>query len=273
MHMEMEMALNKKPKFEAQDSPQESKGSQEAAAAETTQTVASDAQEQSSSASTEQAAPEAKQETQSESTAVATRPAASVSTVVKKQPKYREALVEYKDVIDPQTVEFNTFRRITVGLDGFEDDQKVDLGKEIHLELMSYNDRWVVSPGTQDKEATDHVRYSADGKTIDGTEQTVQEYLDYLKKVEAYDEASVKQYMTVYGFLTYSNGKEIDVIDRSLVAVQVPPQSRAFFDRYRIETGFKVAAGVMEETNHLVLKQEKQQGKTTKYAVIRFSGK
>lgn len=226
--------------------------------------------EQSSGAPAEQAAPAAKAETQSESKAVAVRPAASVSTNVKK-PKYQVAYADFENVIDPTTVEFNTFKRITVSLDGFEDDQKADLGKEIHLDLMSFNSRWVVSPGTQDAEATELVRYSADGKTIDQTGEDVQEYLQNLIKIEGYKDASVKQYLSVYGFLTYANGAPIDAIDRSLVCVQVPPQSRALFDRFRIETGFKVAAGVMEETSEIVLTQSKQQGKTAKFAVINFS--
>lgn len=264
------MAL-KKQKFEDQEQSSATQGAAtETATVEETKAAPA---EKPSTVSTEQAAPAATQEpAQATTTEVAVRPAASVSTAVKK-PKYQQALVDYENVIDPTSVEFNTFRRITVGLDGFEDDQKVDLGKELRLELMSFNDRWVVSPGTQDKEATDFVRYSADGKTIDGTGQDINEYLDELIKVEGYKDAAIKRYMSIYGFLTYANGAEIDVIDRSLVAIQVPPQSKAYFDRYRIESGFKIAAGAMEETNMLVLRQEKQQGKDKKFAVIRFSGK
>lgn len=223
-----------------------------------------------STAATAETAPAATQEP-SKSTAVANRSANSVSTAVKKA--YQPALEDLRNVIDPAGMEFNTFTRVTVGLDGFEDDQKKDLGKEIKLELMSWNNRFVASPGTQDADAAEYVRYSLDGKTIEGTNDDIMDYVKQLKEVEGYKDAALKEYLTLYGFLTHANGKDIDMVDRSIVAVQVPPQSRALFTRYQIETGVKISQGVMEATPTLVLRQEKQQGKTTKFAIIRFSAK
>lgn len=209
--------------------------------------------------------------TESTSREVAAAPANPVSTAVRG--KFGPALEQFRNVIDPATLEFNTFTRVTVGLDGFEDDQKKDLGKVIKLQLMSFNDRFVLSPGVQGSEATEFVRYSIDGKTIQGTGEDCMTYLKNLKEVEGYKDASMKQYMSIYGMLTHANGADVPVEDQHIVALQVPPQSRALFTRLQVESGIKIAQGVMQPTDVLVCTQEKQQGKTAKFAIIKFSNK
>lgn len=201
-------------------------------------------------------------------TALAAAPATSVATVGK---KFSACLEEFRNVIDPAAVEFNTFTRVTVGLDGFEDDQKKDLGKRLVMKIISFNDRYVASPGTQDAEATPLVRYSLDGKTIEGTGESVADYVKMLKEVEGYADACIKQYLTIYGMLQEANGKPIPAEDQTIIALQVPPQSRARFSRLQIEAGLKVGMGAMKATDILVCDQEKQQGKDRKYAIISFS--
>ncbi len=207
-------------------------------------------------------------------TAVAVKPATAVSTVVSK--KFQASLQEYHNAIDPVGLDFNTFSRVTVGLDGFSDDKQIDLGKEIRLELMSYNDRYVVSPGVDNDEAKAFVRYSLDGVVIDSGEDAgmlVADYLKNLKEVEGYKDASVKQYLNIVGFLTHANDAEIIPEDRIIISLQVPPQSRAVFSRHQITMGVKVAQKIMAETNTLVCRQHKAVNGTTKYATIDFSHK
>jgi hypothetical protein len=83
----------------------------------------------------------------------------------------------------------------------------------------------------------------------------------------------MKHYMTIYGQLVESNGKEIPPEDREIIALQVPPQSRALFTRLQIESGIKIAQGVLQPTDILVCRQEKAQGKTQKFAIIKFAHK
>jgi hypothetical protein len=54
-------------------------------------------------------------------------------------------------------------------------------GQTIKLQLMSFNDRYTLSPGVQDADATEHVRFSVDGKTIDGTGEDCAAYIEKLK--------------------------------------------------------------------------------------------
>jgi Fe-S-cluster formation regulator IscX/YfhJ len=214
-------------------------------------------------------APEIKEEA-TQQNALTTAPATSLVAAGPVK-KFTAALEEFRNVIDPAGMEFNTFTRVTVGLDGFEDDQKRDLGKSLKMQLLSFNDRWVASPGSQEADATPHVRYSLDGKTIEGTGEDVMAYIKTLKEVEGYTDASLKQYMTIYGFLIATDGKEIDLEDRYVIALQVPPQSRARFTRLQIEAGLKAGMGTMKLSDTLICSQEKQQGKDKKFAVIGFA--
>lgn len=211
--------------------------------------------------------------------------AAAVPAVVAAKPvavakKYVPALAEYKNVIDPSALDFDTFTRITVGLDGFSDDQKVPLGKTIKLQLMSWNERFTVSPGVKNSEADEKVRFSLDGKTIDGTGESVADYLKVLREVDGYTEASVKKYYSMYGFLMQTSAPDakgypvitdIEAVDRSIVSVQIPPRSVSQFTRYQLESGIKISQGLLAESDEITLTQGKQSGKTTDYANVAFS--
>lgn len=207
-------------------------------------------------------------------------PAVAAKNVPAVAKKFTPALEEYKGVIDPSTMDFDTFTRITVGLDGFTDDQDVPLGKIIKIQLMSWNERYTVTAGEDNAEANEKVRFSLDGKTIDGTGESVTEYLKVLREVDGYENASVKKYYALYGFLMqtsapdargYPNVVDVDPVDRAIVSIQIPPRSVSLFTRYQITTGVKISQGIIEASDELVLTQGKQAGKTKDYANIQFS--
>lgn len=185
---------------------------------------------------------------------------------------FKKALAQFENAIDPTTLEFNTLNRVTVGLDGFSDEREVDLGKKIAMEMLSYNERFVVTTGAQnDKEADKLVKFSPDGKvTEDGTD--VNEYIAYLKE-QGYDKAAKKKYLALIGFLVYKDGNEIEPEDREIISVQIPPMSVALFTRYQMTHGVKVSQGVAEDSPILFLTQEKVKGDKTNYASINFSSK
>lgn len=189
--------------------------------------------------------------------------------------KYKPALEQFKNQIDPSTLDFDTFPRVTVGLDGFSDDKKAELGKKIVLRMMSWNERYIVTPGKDDEEANALVKYSLDGKTIDGTGESVADYIKMLKEVEGYTDAACKKYYSIYGFMTaHSKEGQLDQIDpaeQPIVSIQVPPRSVSLFTRFQIEHGVKVAQGIVPETDLVLLTQEKTTGKTKAYASIKFS--
>lgn len=273
-------ATESKKKFEGMDeagsdvavaentAEQETQGAAEQPAAET----AAAEVEVAETATEAQAAPAA-----SESTAVAVAAPAGGAVAVTK--KFVGALAGKENQLDPASLDFNTFPRITVGLDGFSNDSDVDLGKEIRLEVLSFNDRYVLSPGTDDDESKVHVRYSLDGKTIQSSDtdeyngMACADYISLLQNTHGLDNASMKKYLSVYGMMIYANDAPIPDEDQEIVALQVPPQSRALFERYRINQGVKIARGVSKENDVVFCRQEKKVGNGKKYALINFAAK
>lgn len=191
--------------------------------------------------------------------------------------KPRRALEELEGLIDPSTLEYDTFRRITVALDGFKDEAKIKLGTRIKIELMSYNDRFVVSPGVKDDEADKLVRYSRDGINLDDGSGTCDDYVKLLRDVNGYPKAETKRYLNLYGMLVATAKNEdapfgvIPPEDREIVTVQIPPKSYGKFSGYQLTSGVKVAMGVYQESNMLQLEAKSVVGRTAEYAEIGFS--
>ena len=188
--------------------------------------------------------------------------------------KYKPALDGYRDQIDPASLDFDTFTRITCGLDGFSDDQKKELGKQVKIQIMSWNERFIVTTGEDNDEANALTRFSLDGKTIDGTGQPVPDYIAHLVN-EGYEDSCSKKYYSLYGFLvaTSPNGQLEDIppADRAIVNVQIAPRSVSQFTQFQITHGVKVSQGIVADTDLLLLTQEKKDGKTKKYASIKFA--
>jgi len=234
-----------------------------------------DSEEEAAAATREAAKPSKEAVKENTEKALAIVKEASVSTVVTK--KFIGALSEKENVFDPRSLDFNTFPRVTVGLDGFSSDAGEDYGDLIAIEVMSYNTRWVASPGVDDEEAKVHVRYSLDGKTIDSTGddngESLQAWVKTLKEVHGFEKASIKEYLAIYGFMTYADGAEIDPADLEIIALQVPPQSRALFERHQITMGVKISRGTVEASDIVWASQEKKVAGGKKYALINFSAK
>lgn len=230
-------------------------------------------------AAPEAAAPEAAAEA-AKTTAVVIADAKAGAVTVSK--KFVGALSELENQFDPTSLDFNTFPRVTVGLDGFTKDD-TDLGKVIKLEVMSFNTRYVASPGDDSDEAKKLVRYSLDGKTIvssgDDNGMDIHAYIKEMKAVHGMEDAGLKEYLSIFGFLVAAddsegNYNEIAEEDREIVELQVPPQSRALFTRYQMTEGVKIARGVTKASPYIVCTQEKKQGSgTKKFALIHFSNK
>lgn len=255
-----DVAVAEKPAVTVAEIP-EQPAAQTAAAATPTAEAAVDAKE-AAKAATE--------------TAVVVANAKANAVVASK--KFVGALSDKENVFDPSTLDFNTFPRVTVGLDGFSDDSGRDLGKVIKIEVMSYNTRWVASPGTDDEESKKFVRYSLDGKTIDSNGDDngmdIQAYINEMKTVHGLEDAGLKEYLAIYGFLTFANGEEIAEADRDIVGLQVPPQSRALFTRHQMTEGVKIQRGIVQASDVVVCTQEKKSGSgTKKFALIHFSSK
>lgn len=101
------------------------------------------------------------------------------------------------------------------------------IGDEINLQLLSYQDSYVVSP-EDDKAPREVVRYSDDGiNCSDGT--SVAEHLAFLKS-NGYPKAKLKERIIVVAALLKS-GKPCDEVG-GLVQLDLPPSSRTMWKRY-----------------------------------------
>lgn len=198
--------------------------------------------------------------------------AASTSVSAPKPIKAAPAFNDFEDAL-PE-VEFGTFPRITADLGGFEMDKEV-IGDTIKLEMMSWNHRYVVTPGSDDKEASELVRYSNDGVMLaDGSGVTVADYLNTLKTVHGYEGASVKNYIDLTGLLvgqgTGATVEEISEDEQVVVQVQLSPQSVKQFNGYRITKGVFEARKGVQTGNVLTLKRERNEYNGKKFAYISF---
>jgi len=100
-----------------------------------------------------------------------------------------------------------------------------NLGTEISLSILSWNYRWIASPGDDADDAKADVRFSYNGKTIAGTNESILEYVEALRVTEGYDKAKLKQYIDLWGCLTHANGEELAEEDQYPVKLQLAPQS------------------------------------------------
>jgi hypothetical protein len=227
------MALNKPKQSPAAPGKFEDDSAGSTAVAERPQTPPSaPASAQPTPAAEAAAAAEAK-------TAIAKVGAGSLAAAVQTE----NLLAQMRDAIP--AVQFGTFPRL-IGANGnvsVKTDGDKLLGRWADLQLLSWSDTYVVSPGSDKDEAKKLVRYSRDGVTIDETGESVNDYLKQLREVDGYKDASKKQYVELIGFLKSSEQAGGPVGE--LVQVSLSPKSRLTFDAYRANVGVKVRLGQM----------------------------
>jgi hypothetical protein len=163
-------------------------------------------------------------------TATATAAASSALSTVTTPTKFKLAFVDKNNVFDTATVE-----GLAMATPALKDEQgeiyKGDkaLGKKIHFELISFNHRWTVGTGENDKEAKDYFRVSLDNKTISGTGEDLHLYLESLK-AQGFNKAKISPYMDLFGFVVWVEGKgEIPVDERELCILQCSQTSKGNF--------------------------------------------
>lgn len=192
--------------------------------------------------------------------------------IAKASSKFSPALSDFENVIAPEDVAAlgpGTFPKVTVDLGGFVLDKTTVLGPEIEIEMISWNKRWVISPGVNDAEANDHVRFSTDGETIsDG--RTIKEYIEHLRNVEGYEKADVKEYFSLWANLTKTKDGDVSPEKQQMVEVQLSPQSAAQFKRYQLEQGMKISRGISTESPMIRLTSERRNLKGNNFGIAIF---
>lgn len=159
-----------------------------------------------------------------------------------KQGKFEVALTDLRDVIP--SVEFGTFPRLVGSNGNVMDKDGKALGQFVDLQLLSWTETYVVSPGEDSDEAKKSVRYSRDGVTIDETGESVAAYLEQLRTVDGYENAAKKKYIELVGILEKAD-KTTDHLGQ-LVQVSLSPQSLKSFEGYRANVSVQVRLGKRE---------------------------
>lgn len=172
-------------------------------------------------------------------TAVATRSAGAVAQKPKSVNMLDYDLVGLlQDRLPP--VDFGEGVRL-VGSNGqIMDGDKKLLGEAVVLTLLSWNDRWVLSPGENGAEAKEHARYSFDSVTTTKGED-VKEYLEMLRKEMGYNKAALKNYVDLFGILEESS-KPTEHIG-SAVSVSLSPDSVKALSGFRRDLVIKGMMG------------------------------
>lgn len=177
------------------------------------------------------------------STAIAKAASTGVSTNVR---KFEPAFKDNNNVFDNATVEGLSMAAPRIkGEQGSMALGDQDLGEAIQFELVSFNHRWAIGTGENDKEAKDYFRVSLDNETISGEGTLVTDYLNTLR-AKGFAKAKKSPYMDLWGFVTWSSKTgAIPVDERQLACLQCSQTSMGNW------TSFCTSRGLLEQSGRV----------------------
>lgn len=146
-----------------------------------------------------------------------------------------------------------------------------DLGDVIEFELVSFNHRWALGSGENDKEARDYFRVSYDNTTISGDGTLISDYMDGLR-AKGFKRAKKSPYLDLWGFVVWSKNKgAIPVDDRQLVCLQCSQTSMGAFTGFATTRGLLESRGVAKPIDVIGVHAEKKtNSKQDKYTNFSF---
>lgn len=202
--------------------------------------------------------------------AIATANATAVA-VSRPAAKFSIAFADKNGVFDTTTVEGLALATPRIkGEQGSLFQDQLDHGAELQFELISFNHRWVVGTGEDDKEAKDFFRVSYDNKTISGTGECLQTYLESLK-AQGFNKSRISPYLDVFGFITWSEKKgHIAPDERELVCLQCSQTSLGAFTAFSTTRGLLESKGVSQPLEIIEVHAEKRISGTNKYTNFSF---
>lgn len=142
---------------------------------------------------------------------------------------------------DALRVDWDTLNRLKANQGRITWD-KANLGEWFEFSLMSWQDNWLVSPGSDSDEAKQFAKYSDDGKTIKETGEDIQVYLQRLKDL-GYEDARLGK-RCVLAMELIDCDRDVDTIDEGMLfQIDLAPTSRASFERYRVQSALDIGRG------------------------------
>lgn len=177
-----------------------------------------------------------------------------------------------KNLKDALPVDFNTLAQLQANQGKFRDKEteKV-LGETIELQLLSWQDSWVVSPNDL-KAPKELVKYGDNERTArDGTDML--EHLAMLKE-SGYPKAKIGHRCVIVGALLAAE-KDQSLVGQ-LVQIDLSPQSRALFNRYIANSAYNLQIGKLTEETCMTLvltAQDATGPDNTSYTRVSFEAK
>lgn len=149
-----------------------------------------------------------------------------------------------------------------------------ELGGRIRIEPISFNKRWAVGTGTDDREANEKFAVSYDGVNIAGAKhggKTIAAYIEQLK-AEGYDKAGVSEYMDMFCFITWTEkGGDVPADQREMVLLQCSPTSKGAWTAFMTTRGMLEAKGIAKPLEIVEVVAEKRVSGNNRYTNFSFT--
>jgi len=178
--------------------------------------------------------------------------------------KFAAALSDVENALEP--VEFGTLPIVKANLGELHLEDE-PLGKEIVVSIVSFNDRFAVSPN--DNDAPNNLcKFSFDGEVCtDGT--LVRDHLETLRE-EGWNKAAVKKYLDVIAIL--GNAEEETEEIGNIVVLSLSPQSVKAFTRYRLGVSVRIGNGELDpdQAKRVIVQAKNKTFGTNKFTCMAF---
>lgn len=156
-----------------------------------------------------------------------------------------DVLGQLENVLPP--VEYGEGERLTITNGAVFDGENRSLGDSITMTVLSWNYRYVISPGDQGKEAKEHARYSMDGVTTTQGEN-IEEYLHMLRNEMGYTKAARKEYMDIFGIL--EDSAKPSALQGTSLTLSASPDTVKTFKGFRRNLVVQGVLGRLPEALH-----------------------
>lgn len=216
--------------------------------------------------------------TNTNTTATETAVASAKSTAVGAARKFEMAFAEQKDAFPIEAVVGLSLSVPRIKAEqGAAYVEANSLGTKFHIEVESWNHRWLISAGVDAndpayKESMEYLKTSYDNATIHGTEQTINEYLEYLRSI-GYTKARVAPYIDLFGMVVWTEkGGDVKPEDLKIHLVQLSQTSAGNWAAFCTTQGLMRSKGmVTDDSNVIEVRAEAKAKGTMKYSNFSFS--
>lgn len=149
------------------------------------------------------------------------------------------------------------------------------LGDKIRMTLESWNKRWLISAGLDSKdpgyqESVEFLATSYDGVTVDGKNQTVDEYVAFLK-TRGYPKAGASPYADLWGFVTWTaKDGEVAPEEQTLHLLQASKTSLGNFTAFCTTQGLLRSKGLSVDLSEIEVHAMARSNGSNKFTNFNF---